>query len=83
MKRLILPLIAAHALPTSVNAETVWLVLSNKSIESLLKIEMEDMSQCKKQGELYLGVDFNSRYADKRYVCLTGKQIRFSLTVNV
>ena len=29
MKRLLLPLLAALALPTAVNAETVWLVLTD------------------------------------------------------
>ena len=45
MKLLLLPLLAVLALPTAINAETVWLVLSRKS-SGFEKIEMKDMKQC-------------------------------------
>ena len=41
MKRLLLPLVAALALPTAVNAETVWLMISSKGTHAMVKIEME------------------------------------------
>ena len=53
MKRLLLPLLAALALPTTVNAESYWLVLRWKagSSGSLEKIEMESLEQCEIEGE--------------------------------
>ena len=51
MKRLLLPLLAALALPASVNAESVWLVISNT--QESKKIEMNDMEQCKEIGEFW------------------------------
>ena len=55
MKRLLLPLLAAIALPTAVNAESYWLILSSGSGDSaaLEKIEMASMEQCKEQGEIF------------------------------
>ena len=52
MKYLILPLLAAIALPTAVNAESYWLILSSGSGDSaaLEKIEMASMEQCKALG---------------------------------
>ena len=51
MKRLLLPLLAALAVPTSVNADSVWLIIRNGY--GLGKIEMKDMDQCKSQGRDY------------------------------
>ena len=62
MKRLLLPLLAAIALPTAVNAESVWLILRYGSVHagmprlgaaSLEKIEMKDLNQCKSEGEIW------------------------------
>ena len=58
MKRLLLPLLAAIALPTAVNAESYWLILrygsqhgaSDFASSSLEKIEMESMDQCELMG---------------------------------
>ena len=52
MKRTLLPLIAALALPTAVNAESYWLIIhiANSGVE---KIEMEDLKQCEKMGYLW------------------------------
>ena len=52
MKRLLLPLLAALALPTVVNAETVWLVIAFGNVGTE-KIEMEDLKQCEKMGYLW------------------------------
>ena len=56
MKRLLLPLLAALALPTAVNAESYWLIL--RIVNSLEKIEMESMKQCEKQGSEWLSKSF-------------------------
>ena len=71
MKRLLLSLLAALALPTSVNAESYWLVLSQAGPTGLAlqKIEMESMEQCEEQGKLF---DDWERYNSK-YICFKGK----------
>ena len=46
MKRLLLPLLAAIALPTAVNAETIWLLVSHVG-GGMQKIEMIDIDTCK------------------------------------
>ena len=53
MKRLILPLIAALALPTSVNAETVWLIVGDNGSQVGTKIEMESLEQCEEMGYIW------------------------------
>ncbi len=54
MKRLLLPLLAALALPTAVNAETVWLLITESQHgDAMEKIEMEDLKQCEKMGYLW------------------------------
>ena len=45
MKRLLLPLLAALALPTAVNAESYWLLVSQTG-GGLVKVEMDDMKSC-------------------------------------
>ena len=52
MKRLILPLIAALALPPSVSAESYWLLITDSNTDAFEKIEMKDMEQCQLQGSL-------------------------------
>jgi len=48
MKRLLISLLAAFALPSSVNAETYWLVLTKENNGSALEnIEMKDLNQSK------------------------------------
>ena len=83
MQRLCLALLAALALPVAVNAESVWLVLYAEDVESvaLEKIEMKDMAQCMKQGEIYRST--KSKFKDKSeqgirsidlgFICLEGK----------
>ena len=71
MKRLLL-LIVAIALPTSVNAETIWLILyvrSNYGISNE-KIQMKSMDQCEEQGQIFLEKKIGGR---NRYICLKGK----------
>tara|TARA_E500000331_G_scaffold289400_1_gene285143 strand:+ start:207 stop:452 length:246 start_codon:yes stop_codon:yes gene_type:complete len=81
MKRLLLPLLAALALPTAVSAESVWLVLINdRGGRSILKIEMESMEQCIKEGSRFKdGLGFNNLEKklparDTRvFTCIRGK----------
>ena len=53
MKRLLLPLIAALALPTAVNAESYWLILTERDERSVKNrmIEMSSFDLCQKEGE--------------------------------
>ena len=70
MKRLLLPLLAAFALPTAVKAETYWLVLiMGYSRCALEKIEMKSMEQCKEEGAKFE----TKKTIDRRYICLIGK----------
>ena len=72
MKRLLLPLLAALALPTAVNAESYWLLISAGNVNShaLEKIEMKSMEQCKEQGEIYKKAGIKRAVS---YLCLKGK----------
>jgi len=73
MKRLLLPLLAALALPTAVNAESYWMVISAASSgsASLEKIEMASMEQCNEQGEIFKTATYMKR--NVQYICLKGK----------
>ena len=69
MKRLLLPLLAALALPTAVNAKSYWLVLIGKGTNRILeKIEMKNMKKCEEQGKI-----FDNLGGNYGYVCLIGK----------
>ena len=53
MKRLLLPLLAAIALPTALNAESHWLIIQitkGGGYNSLEKIEMASAEDCEKEG---------------------------------
>ena len=54
MKLLLLPLLYVLALPTAINAETVWLVLSRKSA-GFEKIEMKDYETMPRNERLLVG----------------------------
>ena len=68
MRKLLIPLLAAFALPTAVNAESYWLVLRYEDPDgiALEKIEMESMEQCEEQGKKW-------KYGYRYYTCLIGK----------
>ncbi|MBO8205149.1 hypothetical protein [Prochlorococcus marinus] len=69
MRKLLIPLLAAFALPTAVNAESYWLLLKvGVSRGAFEKIEMGSMEQCEEQGE-----NFKSKNKYHRYYCLIGK----------
>ena len=73
MQRILFPLLASLALPTAVNAESYWLVMSAASMKSasLEKIEMASMEQCKEQGEIFKTATYMKR--NVQYICLKGK----------
>ena len=68
MKKFLIPLLAALALPTAVYAESYWLVLS-KYENAIEKIEMKSMEQCEEQGEKWEGAMWNK----EDYICLIEK----------
>tara|TARA_B100001029_G_C14715319_1_gene262272 strand:- start:190 stop:420 length:231 start_codon:yes stop_codon:yes gene_type:complete len=76
MKRVLVSFIAvAVALPISVNAESIWLILKisgRKSAAYLESIEMESIAQCEEQGEFWRAKDPN-RFENLDFVCLKGK----------
>ncbi len=65
-KLLVLPLLLGFT--SAVNAESYWLILrwDDPVGNSLEKIEMESMEQCKEQGEIW-------KYGYRYYTCLKGK----------
>ena len=86
MRKLFMPLLAAIALPISVNAETVWLILfravcSEGCGVALEKIEMSSMEQCHKNGEIQLSKGLSADRPEKNskairkttFKCLKGK----------
>ena len=75
MKCLLLTLIAAFALPTAVNAESYWLILSSGAggSSALEKIEMASMEQCKEKGEIFASERIKFKMNKKQYECLKGK----------
>ena len=78
MKRLIVPLLAALALPTAVRAESVWLILRTtakgaKGGVALEKIEMESLSQCEEQAHKVFKKLKQEKFMDQNYVCIVGK----------
>ena len=81
MKRLLLPLIAALAIPTAVSAETYWLVLREQgngrfARAAFEKIEMKSMAECHEVGEKLFerwwptGDKF---HLNSTYACVVGK----------
>ena len=80
MRKLLIPLLAAVALPTAVNAESVWLVVNmgfwykTGAATAFEKIEMKDMEQCEEQAIRFMGADtLSGTKRWKGYVCLKGK----------
>ena len=70
MKRLVIALIAAIALPTAVNAESYWLILVKKGKGGALeKIEMPNIKACESEGEKWRAINKMGR----DYSCIIGK----------
>jgi len=77
MKRLLLPLLAALALPTAVNAESYWLILTygNKGyFGALEKIEMPSASFCESEGKRWADSPTQGHKSGyRRFHCVVGK----------
>ena len=80
MERLLLPLLAAFALPTAVNAESVWLLIAGhrnnyNTIANLGQIEMPSMEACKTEGEKVKNDDYFRKgiFSNINYTCVLGK----------
>ena len=71
MKRLLLPLLVALALPVAVNAESIWLILVGP--QSMQKILMKDMEQCIEEGEKIQERWKANLKSRKAYACVTGQ----------
>ncbi len=74
MRKLLIPLLAALALPTAVNAESYWLVLTMGSlsgktgIAAMEKIEVVSWDFCNQQGQ-----DWANAWGPNSYWCIVGK----------
>ena len=81
MKRLLLPLLAALALPNAVNAETWWLMAAGKynqaagSTGANWSIPTNSEQECEFAGQKFLNASFPYSVGSKArgYVCVKGK----------
>ena len=76
MKRLLLPLLAAIALPSPVNAETWWLMAAGRNYEanSTWSIPTNSEQECEFAGQKFLNSSFPTLLEKGRgYVCVKGK----------
>ena len=80
MRKLLIPLLAALTLPTSVNAESSWLLIPGQrnnmnSITNLGQIEMPSMEACKVEGEKVKNDQYYRKgiFSNINYTCVTGK----------
>ncbi len=77
MKRLLLPLLAAIALPTAINAET-WYLLGSTGGGRNWTVPMPSKVQCESEGKRFLNnLSFNDWKGfgvnDPSYICIKGK----------
>ena len=74
MKKLLLPLIAAFAIPTAANAQSYWLILrlGTGTGQSLEKIQMESITQCHAEGAKWLA-NKQMQASRRDWHCVTGK----------
>ena len=70
MRKLLIPLLATIALPTAVNSETIWLLLS-RAEAGFEKIEMKNMEQCEEMRDYWWKNGGNRRGSYS--MCITGK----------
>ena len=82
MRKLLLPLLAAIALPSAVNAESVWLVMRYATsiahedgvAAAVEKIEMRDMSQCELMGAKWIASKAKPEQRSTfHFACIKGK----------
>ena len=77
MRRLLLPLLAAIAMPAAAMAETHWLILHFRTSQvgsSFAKVEMNTAAACEKEGRKW---EDSPTHGDKsgwrRFHCVVGK----------
>ena len=82
MKRFLIPLLASIALPTAVNAESIWLVMryatSIKGEDGVAaaveKIEMKDITQCELMGAKWIASKAKPEQRSTfHFACIKGK----------
>ena len=78
MRKSLITLLAALALPNAVNAESYWLVIVKSSHHgyALEKIEMKSIDDCNTQGKLFVNSLKEQPKSAGGYLyfsCLTGK----------
>ena len=81
MKVLLFPLLAALTLPTAVNAESYWLILSYgipafSQLGGLEKIEMVSLEACEKEGRRWENSPTHENRLKRefrRFHCVVGK----------
>ena len=80
MKRLLLPLLAALALPTAVNAETWWLMAAGRynttAPFSTWTVPFSSEKQCEAAGKKFMDKEWNKKVLPDRmkdYLCVEGK----------
>ena len=77
MKRFLIPLSAALALPTTVNAESYWLILTygyKGYYGAMEKIEMENAEKCESEGRQWENSPTQGEKSGaRRFHCVTGK----------
>ena len=80
MKRLLLPLLTALALPTAVNAETWWLMAAGRynttAPFSTWTVPFSSEKQCEAAGKKFMDKEWNKKVLPDRmkdYLCVEGK----------
>ena len=77
MKSFLLPLLAALALPTAVNAETWWLMAAGRYSQAAHSwaIPTSSEKECEEAGQKFFKGDYPWTIAEKAraYVCVKGK----------
>ena len=79
MPKLLITLLAAFALPTAVNAESYWLILTYGTVGKfgaggLEKIEMSSLEACQKEGKQWEGSPTQGEYSTvRKFHCVVGK----------
>jgi hypothetical protein len=77
MKRLLLALLAALALPTAVNAESYWLIIHMSrggGYNALEKIEVSSLEACEKEGRRWENSPTQGfKSIQRRFHCVVGK----------
>ena len=73
MRKLFIPLLSAIALPTAVNAESYWLIIT-AGYNFAEKIEMDSMEACLIEGKKFRkNKNFANNESFKKFHCVVGK----------